>query len=511
MTFFLDKNATREELTDAVNYLLANFIQAKTINPNSGEITSSTTGISGYLYRYLHIKYADSFNGEVNFSNIPTNRLYYGIYNSDSDSESLEPKNYLWTEVPGGFGTTKNVFYITTGGRQIQIAVGTTKPDIQWIPDDGFPIDLDKVTSSVVEDLNPIVYDKSAEIANLTSIVQSIPQPQLGTLAPVNIDWVPYLGFDTAPAWIGTTAGQFWYDSTTGSFNAKMGNNNITQQIGEEIFEYGKASQAISDTNVQIIYKTGTVGASGTITMAPTVAGITNPNLIIGCATETLAKNAIGRCTSFGYVHGINTTGSAYGETWADNDVIWYNPVTGNPTKVKPSAPNIKVQIGTVIYAGPGGSGTFKVEIDRGSTLGGTDSNVQFGTLATNDLIQYNGTYWTNTTVASVIASANGAPVVKTADFTVANGETWLINNKAGSTCTVTLPTASSNTGRVLHFQNYQAFTLVSASANVIPLVGGAASTAILSNVAGDTATLVCNGTNWVMTQYTPNNVLLLE
>jgi hypothetical protein len=62
-----------------------------------------------------------------------------------------------------------------------------------------------------------------------------------------------------------------------------------------------------------------------------------------------------------------------------------------------------------------------------------------------------------------------------------------------------------------LYFQNYQAQLLVSASANVIPIDGGAASTSILLEVAGQTATLVANGTNWVMTQSVPNNVLLLE
>ena len=116
--------------------------------------------------------------------------------------------------------------------------------------------------------------------------------------------------------------------------------------------------------------------------------------------------------------------------------------------------------------------------------------------------------------VAAIFAAINtlsSAPVVKTADFTVADGETWLINNKSGSTCTVTLPAPASNVGRVLYFQNYQAQLLVSASANVIPIDGGAASTSILLEVAGQTATLVANGTNWVMTQSVPNNVLLLE
>lgn len=109
------------------------------------------------------------------------------------------------------------------------------------------------------------------------------------------------------------------------------------------------------------------------------------------------------------------------------------------------------------------------------------------------------------------IKSLSSAPVTKTTNFTVADGETWLINNKSGSSCTVTLPSAIANTGRVLHFQNYQAQTLVSASSNVVPLAGGPATTAILEAVAGANATLVSDGMNWVMTQYDSNNALQLE
>ena len=510
-------------------------------------------------------------------------------------------------------------------------------------------------------------------------------------------------------------AGKMWYDGSTGAWNLGMGNGNITQQIGEEIFVYGKASAAITDSPLQIIYHTGVVGASGVIKFAPTVAGITDVNAIIGIATESLALNDFGRATVFGVVRGITTNGTAFGETWADDDVIWYNPVTGNPTKVEPVAPYIKVQVGLVIKAGAGGSGSFQVNIARGSTLGGTDSNVQFSALANSNLIQYSTAlgYWTNVTPGSVtgvgsvanavtfnnggagaasgttfdgsvartisyntigaqvsgtyvtavtgtapvassggttpvismpaastsvsgyltstdwntfngkgsgtvtsvaaltlgttgtdltstvangtttpvitlnvptasasnrgalsaadwttfnnkgsgtvtsvsVVSANGlagtvatatttpaitlttsitgllkgngtaisaavvntdyfapsAPVTKTANFIVADTEVWLINNKSGSTCTATLPAAASWSGRVLRFQNYQAQTLVSASSNVVPLAGGAAATSILLASTGDSATLVSDGTNWLMTQYIPNNILLLE
>jgi len=89
------------------------------------------------------------------------------------------------------------------------------------------------------------------------------------------------------------------------------------------------------------------------------------------------------------------------------------------------------------------------------------------------------------------------APVTKTADFTLADTEDYIINNKAGSACVVTLPAAASYTGRVVTIKTIQAQAVNSASSNVIPRAGGAAGTAILTGVAGNWATLVSNGTAW--------------
>lgn len=103
------------------------------------------------------------------------------------------------------------------------------------------------------------------------------------------------------------------------------------------------------------------------------------------------------------------------------------------------------------------------------------------------------------------------APVTKTADFTVATGEIWYINNKSGSTCVVTLPAASSWIGRTLTFKNMQAQLLNSATSNVVPIDSTTAGTAILLGVVGNWATLVSDGTNWVIMQAASNNNLLLE
>jgi hypothetical protein len=329
--------------------------------------------------------------------------------------------------------------------------------------------------------------------------LQTLPRPELGTMSQLQQSWLPWVTFDTAPEFTPPDVGTLAWDGGT-TLGVQM-TANVLGRINESGYYYVKASSAI--TKGDVVMFTGAVGASGVPTGAP-ATGITDGSYIMGIAAESIALNGFGLVQFIGTLRGVDL--SAY----ADGDILWYNPaVTGGLTKIKPSAPNVKVQMAAVISNS--NNGTMLIRVHPGSELGGTDSNVQFGTLATNDLIQYNGTYWTNVTPASVISGAGGAPVTKTANFSVAASETWLINNKSGSSCTVTLPSASTNTGRTLHFQNYQAQTLVSASSNVVPLAGGAAGTAILAAVAGANATLVSDGTSWIMTQYTSNNALLLE
>ncbi|WP_097303822.1 hypothetical protein [Pseudomonas chlororaphis] len=254
----------------------------------------------------------------------------------------------------------------------------------------------------------------SARADQANSALQSIAESlQLLAAAPAiqanNSVKTDYIDIDTLPPEPEYAVGRLWWNAT-GTLNLGMGNGNITQQVGEEVFIYGKASVAI--TEGQLIRITGTVGASGVVTLGPTTAGMTNPNDIVGVATENIALNAFGRITAIGIVHGINTTGASSGETWADGDALWYKPTGGGlMTKVRPLAPNQKTQAAVVINAGSGGSGSLQVLIERGSTLGGTDSNVEISTVADKNMLQYDAGlgYWKN-----VSQSAGGVVAAET-------------------------------------------------------------------------------------------------
>jgi hypothetical protein len=157
-------------------------------------------------------------------------------------------------------------------------------------------------------------------------------------------------------------------------------------------------------------------------------------------------------------------------------------------------------------------TGYTPIQLYYSSTTGNipTNTNLANGELAINiadGVLFYKDSGGTVRTLAQI----NSAPVTATANYTVTATDVFVINNKSGSTQTITLPAPSTNTGRVLTIQNYQAQTVVSASSNVVPQGGGAAGTAILAASTGDSAILVSNGTNWVMMQYASYNNLLLE
>ena len=115
---------------------------------------------------------------------------------------------------------------------------------------------------------------------------------------------------------------------------------------------------------------------------------------------------------------------------------------------------------------------------------------------------------------ASVAASSGStltAPVTVAANYTIADTDAWIINNKTGSALILTFPSPSVWSGRVITVKNMQAQLVNSASSNIVPLDSTSAGTAILLAVVGNWATMVSDGTNWVIMQAASNNNLLLE
>ena len=99
-------------------------------------------------------------------------------------------------------------------------------------------------------------------------------------------------------------------------------------------------------------------------------------------------------------------------------------------------------------------------------------------------------------TVAGPI-SIKSPSTVTAATYTVASTDSSLIFST--NNCTVTMPSAVTYPGRILHVKKISAITVSSASSNIVPLSTATAGTAILSASAGKWAMLQSDGTNWVI------------
>jgi hypothetical protein len=137
-----------------LDYFLSDLSRYVSDLPTSvgGDVTIDVTGtVATYTYtkRYLHIKYADSTGG-ASFSDLPTNKHYFGLFNSDSSTESVDWFDYAWTPVDAtdpaaDFGTTKFLYYKLLGGRQIKLTINTVPPDSSWSAVPSGSIDLDTI------------------------------------------------------------------------------------------------------------------------------------------------------------------------------------------------------------------------------------------------------------------------------------------------------------------------------------------------------------------------------
>jgi hypothetical protein len=259
MPFLLDPDAGKEEIAGAINYLLSNLAQTKSVNPNTGAITTSITGIVGYLYRYLHIRYADSYNGQVNFSNVPTNRTYYGVYNSESASESTDYNDYLWK--PFNFGVTDFIWYNVSGGRQIVLFEGSARPFANYFVDNGSAIDLDMLTMQTIDDTS-VSIDVIGTVNNLLDQFKLEPQSQE---AVISLSLPAELATSSPVVNVGTLSAS-WVNQTTNkvfaSPNGSTGTPSFRSLVSTDIPALSYAPQT---SGTSILYGNGSGGFSNVL------------------------------------------------------------------------------------------------------------------------------------------------------------------------------------------------------------------------------------------------------
>ena len=146
--------------------------------------------------------------------------------------------------------------------------------------------------------------------------------------------------------------------------------------------------------------------------------GTIPPKFTLGIATEDIINGDDGFVTEFGLVRGIDATGTPYGETWNDGDLLYFDPSTaGSWTNVKPTSPSISIPVAIVLYATSGTSGSIFVRMGRQSCLSDL-CDVAISSISDGDLLQYSSanSRWEN------VSGASGS-------FTTTDGKTVTVIN----------------------------------------------------------------------------------
>jgi hypothetical protein len=230
--------------------------------------------------------------------------------------------------------------------------------------------------------------------------------PYTGATSDVNLgEFGVQLGnleFDNTPTDIPTTVGSMVWNDTDGTLDLKLKGGNVTLQVGQEqvlrVVNKTYTNVTLSEANYQAVRVTGSQGQRLKVDLAQATNDLLSAETI-GLVTENILNNQEGFITTSGLVRGINTTGSLQSETWLDGDIVYLSPTTaGNITNIKPIAPNHLIIIGYVVSAHIT-QGTIFVKVDNGYELDELHNvKIDSGTLANNDIIQYNSStlLWEN-------------------------------------------------------------------------------------------------------------------
>jgi hypothetical protein len=336
--------------------------------------------------------------------------------------------------------------------------------------------------------LSAAVLGANNDITSMTGVTGGISSPD-------------FIQFDTTATVVDTT-GRLYYDPAdmfqTLSFQM---NGAVVQHIGEEMYYRVRLSAAT--TKGQVMMFTGTLGSSGGLTAAP-ATGLTadQSNYILGVAMQTGTTNDWITVVEFGEVKGIDTTGGA--EAWVQGQILYFNPaVAGGLTKTKPVTPNAIAIMAAVVNVGVA-NGILFVRPSFGSVLGGTDGNVQFGTLSAGDVIVYDAVdqRWENvaqstlsvgfaTQAGSVVnALTAGAYLTSTGTYNGSAARTFDVDATSANTASKVVARDASG--------NFSAGTITASlsgnATSATNLAGGAASQIPYQSGAGATA-FIPNGT----------------
>jgi hypothetical protein len=306
--------------------------------------------------------------------------------------------------------------------------------------------------------------------------------------------------FNTA-ANLTPTNGEMTWDNNDRRKTVAVGINGDQFYLFEDAIVRVKASGTI--TKGQVVMFTGGVGSSGGLTAAPATGLLPDQsNYILGISVDNIATNSWGNIKTSGEIRGINTTGG--GEGWVQGEELYASATTpGALTKIKPTAPAAITRVADVVNVSAS-NGIIFVRISYGSTFGATDGNVNFTSLANNDVVVYNSgsNVWTNKPNANLVASTGltgGGVLIPNTSVSVALANTAVTAATYGSANTAVtitvdqqgrLTNASNATIAISNSQVSGLGTMSTQNANNVAITGGTVS---VSNITASNVSVTAN------------------
>lgn len=152
--------------------------------------------------------------------------------------------------------------------------------------------------------------------------------------------------------------GVMYWDENEQTLSLGLHSGEVSLQLGQEQHYHIKNQSGATIENGRVVRAAGTLGASGRILGEYMIAdGTIPPKFTLGVATHDIVNGEEGYVTEFGLVRGVNATGSLYGETWNDGDILYVSPtISGGLTNVEPLSPNLHIEMAIVINSAVNGS-----------------------------------------------------------------------------------------------------------------------------------------------------------
>ncbi len=265
-----------------------------------------------YTEKYISVAYADNNTGTLNFSLSPTNRLYYGLFNTSSSSGVHTPDEYTWYLAEPDFDANKFLCYSNRTGRKFSFATGfadyaagsgsfvPTQATIfdprLWsaLPDGSNTIDLDASTGQVLQTGTTTVGTGEIDVINSPDgkVVASLKQYlDFGSgIYSQTATGISSLTIDIYGRVVGFTVPDYFY-FTADYFNATAGQTvfSVTRSAG---YISGQCWVFKNGILLDEAEYTDTGGTTGTVTLA-TAAELNDQIAILSFKSVAFSGGAV--------------------------------------------------------------------------------------------------------------------------------------------------------------------------------------------------------------------------